>query len=301
MLALYEFLPFFVLWACYDLRDVEKPLTLTIVIPAYNEESYLKQCLEAISRQTVMPDEVIVVDNNSTDKTAAIARSFPFVRVMIEKRQGLYHSRQTGMEAATTDIIARIDADTVVDSHWVETIKEAFTDPAVQALSGPVGYHDMPFPDFVKKVEDLCLRLARVGQYEFLMGANMALRQSAWQLVSDNLCNEPFLFEDIDIAIHLGEYGISPSYLPTMSATVSSRRFADKPADFLHYIGGHTRTLEYHEQDTPAGAHFAEGIFALVYLGIKPFHMIYDPTLRRPSLNYLLTKTEARPDPMSAE
>ncbi len=279
-----------------------KPLTLAIVIPAYNEESYLKQCLTAISRQTVAADEVIVVDNNSADKTVEIAKSFPFVRLISEKQQGLYFSRQTGMNAAKSDVIARIDADTFVDEHWVEAIKEAFADKAVQAATGPVGYHDMPLPDFTQKAEDMCLRLAnRLGQYDFMMGANMVVRRSAWRLIRDELCNERFLFEDIDMVIHLSDYNIRPVYLPNMSAQMSSRRFADKPVDFMRYIGGHTRTLEYHNRETPAGAHFAEGIFTAVYVAIKPLHMVFDPVLRRPSLAYLFNRAEARPDPMAVD
>lgn len=276
-------------------------LTLSIVIPAYNEESYLESCLTAIAKQTVLPDEVIVVDNNSTDKTTQIASAFPFVKLLSEPQQGLFFSRQTGMDAATSDVIARIDADTVVDRHWVAAIKKSFQDPTVQGLTGPVGYHDMPLPDFSQKVEDLCLRMARAGQYDFMMGANMALRKSAWQLVRKNLCNEPFLFEDIDIVIHLREHNVRPSYSPAMSAQVSSRRVADKPADFMRYIGGHTRTHEHHNRQTPAGVHFAEGVFSLLYLGVKPLHMMFDPTTRRPSLSYFLSGSAPRPDPMSVK
>lgn len=278
---------------------MSKALTLSIIIPAYNEESYLAACLQAIAIQTELPDQVIVVDNNSTDKTVAVARTFPFVTLLTEKKQGLYFSRQAGMDGATGDIIARIDADTVVDAHWVEAIKAAFVDKKVQAVSGPVGYHDMPMPAFTKRAEDLCLRVARAGQYDFMMGANMALRQSAWQLIKNELCNQPFLFEDIDMVMHLRAHGMRPDYIPDMSATVSSRRFEDNPKDFMRYIGGHTRTHEYHNQSTPVGVHFAEAAFLLTYLGIKPLHMTYDPELRRPTLAYLRKKQIARPDPMA--
>jgi len=273
--------------------------TLSIVIPAYNEETYLNACLDAIAGQTVTPDEVIVVDNNSSDRTAEIARSYSFVTVIKESRQGLYFSRQVGLDSASGDILCRIDADTIIDEHWVEVIKQAFNNPATEAISGPVGYHDMPFSRLSLKGEDLCLRIARRGKYEFLMGANMAIRRRAWELVRGELCNEPFLFEDIDIAMHLRGHDIFPVYLPAMSATVSSRRFEDRPKDFMRYIGGHSRTFEHHAYETPAGVHFAEGIFALVYLGTKPLHMAYDPELKRPSLTYLLQKRTARPDPMS--
>ena len=89
-------------------------------------------------------------------------------------------------------------------------------------------------------------------------------------------------------------------YLPSMSATVSSRRFADKPLDFLRYIKGHSRTHEHHEFKKPIGVRFAEGVFTLVYLGIKPLHLVFDPATRRPSLSYMLQRPSRRPDPMAA-
>lgn len=278
-----------------------KSLTLTIVIPVYNEESYLKSCLEAIANQSMQPDEVIVVNNNSSDNTAEIARKFSFVTLITETKQGLYHARQTGMDNAKSEVLARIDADTVVDKKWVENIKSAFSNPRVNGLTGPVGYYDMPFPGFTQKSEDFFLRLARAGQYDFMMGANMAVRKSAWKLIRTNLCNEPYLFEDIDIVMHLREQKIRPDYFPNVRANVSARRFEDNFADFMRYIGGHTRTHEHHNQKTPLGVHFAEGAFALAYIGFKPFHMMYDPKIKRPSLKYLMTRKQARPDPMTTK
>lgn len=277
-----------------------KTLTLTIVIPAYNEESYLKSCLEAIAQQTVRPDEVIVVDNNSTDKTADIARSFAFVRLIHEKRQGLYYSRQTGMNAAKSNIIARIDADTMVEPRWVAAIKDAFKNPATQAASGPVGYHDTPFPNLSLNVTDSFLRTARRGNYHFLMGANMVLSRSAWMLIRGELCNRPDIFEDIDIAIHLSQYGIEPRYLLGMEAMVSCRRVADKPKDFIRYMGGHSRTFAHHGIKKPA-AYFAKSSYVLFYFGFKLPHMMYDPAQQRFSLSYFLQKSEARPDPMAVD
>src|SRR5688572_3020117 len=95
--------------------------TVSIVIPAYNEENHLRLCLEAVARQTVKPLEVIVVDNNSTDATAAIARSFPFVTLLSEKRQGPQPARDRGYNAAHGEIIGRLDADSIVALDWVES------------------------------------------------------------------------------------------------------------------------------------------------------------------------------------
>ena len=62
---------------------VSKNFSLSIIIPVYNEESHLRQCLDAIAKQIEKPDEVIVVDNNSTDETVQIAKSFSFVKVLV--------------------------------------------------------------------------------------------------------------------------------------------------------------------------------------------------------------------------
>ncbi len=105
---------------------MQTPLSLSLVIPAYNEERHLAACLDAVSRQAVMPSEVIVVDNNSTDRTAEIARSYPFVRVVQEPRQGIVFARNAGFDAARGDIIGRIDADTIIPSDWTKHVLAFF-------------------------------------------------------------------------------------------------------------------------------------------------------------------------------
>src|ERR1700722_13666836 len=96
-----------------------KQVKLSIVVIAYNEEEYLRQCLEAIKQQLYPPEEVIVVNNNSTDKTVKIAQSFPFVKLIHEKEQGMIPARNAGFDAAKGDLLARIDADTRPPVDWV--------------------------------------------------------------------------------------------------------------------------------------------------------------------------------------
>ena len=70
-------------------------MRLSVVIPAFNEELVLRRCLDSLAvQQTSYPYEVIVVDNNSSDATAAIAGSYPFVRVVHERRRGVAPARQ---------------------------------------------------------------------------------------------------------------------------------------------------------------------------------------------------------------
>src|SRR5579883_2638923 len=125
-------------------KAVASRLHISLVIPAYNEEQYLGACLDAVAAQTVMPDEVIVVNNNSTDRTVEIAKEYPFVTLLHEKRPGLRFTRNTGMDAATGDVIGRIDADTTLSPGWCEELHKLFADSAVHAATGSAYYYDMP-------------------------------------------------------------------------------------------------------------------------------------------------------------
>jgi glycosyltransferase involved in cell wall biosynthesis len=281
--------------------ELMKKLKLSLVIPAYNEEAYIDNCLAAIAAQSEKPDEVIVVDNNSTDKTVEIAQKYLFVRVISEQQQGLFYSRNRGMNEATGDILGRIDADTLLGKNWVKNVKQLFSKDYVHAATGPLSYHDMPLEPLGFLLDDSSRRIARLGGYQFIAGANMAISKNAWDKVKSSLCNEPFLFEDIDIVQHLKEVGIEPVYAPGMKASMSARRYADKPQDFVKYIGGHSRTHRFHNQPVPVGARWAEGMFSLGYIVLKPLHLTYDPALKRPSLAYALKRGKARPDPMTAK
>src|SRR5689334_10679087 len=100
----------------------------SIVIPVYNEAAQLGACLRAIAQQTVKPLEVIVVDNNSTDGTRAVAEAYDFVTVLEEPRQGVVHARSRGFDAARGDIIARIDADSILPADWLANVETVFGD-----------------------------------------------------------------------------------------------------------------------------------------------------------------------------
>lgn len=95
---------------------------VSVVIPAHNEEEYIRDCLESITRQTYPSHllEIIVVDNNSNDRTRKIASEFGVT--VLEKSDGLVGSvRNFGVEHSTGEILVFLDADCVVPYNWVET------------------------------------------------------------------------------------------------------------------------------------------------------------------------------------
>ena len=86
--------------------------TISVVIPCYNDAQLLRRCLASFAAQIVPADEVIVVDNGSTDDSAAVAWAAG-VRVVHEPRRGITWATRTGFDSATGDVLFRTDADVV--------------------------------------------------------------------------------------------------------------------------------------------------------------------------------------------
>jgi glycosyltransferase involved in cell wall biosynthesis len=193
-------------------------MKLSVVIPAYNEEALLRRCLTSIMEQveqTGIEAEIIVVNNASTDRTAAIAASFAGVRVVDEPRKGLVRARQTGFVAATGDLIANLDADTRLLPGWIAQVYARFQrDPRLVALSGPCIYDDLSVP--VRVAVRLFYSLA-YGSYLFtrfvlnrssmLQGGNYVIRRDALCAIGGYNTALEFYGEDTDVAYRLHRVG----------------------------------------------------------------------------------------------
>ena len=91
------------------MAPAEAKFKLSVVVCVRNEESRLRACLETVFQNH--PDEVILVDGNSSDGTVAIARSFPGIQIIETRKSNLTRDRQIGIDAAKNEHIAMIDAD----------------------------------------------------------------------------------------------------------------------------------------------------------------------------------------------
>ncbi len=110
-------------------------MTISVVIPAYNEERYLPKTLESFKHLDRIPDEVIVVDGASTDKTPAVARTHG-AKVIIVKHSTIGYARQKGLLFSKGDIVAFTDADTIVPRDWLSKIEETLSEPRVVGVFG---------------------------------------------------------------------------------------------------------------------------------------------------------------------
>jgi glycosyltransferase involved in cell wall biosynthesis len=118
-------------------------LKVSVIVCAHNEARYLAACLHSLLAQTRPPDEILVIDNASTDETRAVAEQIPQVRVVDEPRKGLVVAREAARSAVSGDILVYLDADCRAPLTWLERIERRFARaPSLVALCGPYRYYD---------------------------------------------------------------------------------------------------------------------------------------------------------------
>jgi glycosyltransferase involved in cell wall biosynthesis len=197
-------------------------VTVSVVVPARNEEEFIGPCLESILAQQTRPHEIIVVNNGSKDRTAEIACGYEGVRVIDQPTPGLHIARQTGLEAATGEVVANTDADCIVQPGWIAAIARAFQDPEVVEVYGTLEFYDAPWFDRVLSRYGYPLLVAlthRLGQPN-TAGGNHAVRRSVALEVGGY--DVPF-GEDLRLMLKLKQRG-KIVYLPEARVLTSGRR-----------------------------------------------------------------------------
>lgn len=117
-------------------------VTFSVIVCAFNEEQLLPGCLHSLLQQSFPPYEIIVINNASTDRTAAVA-SIPGIRVVDEPRKGLVVARETGRQVSTGDVLVYVDADCRAPREWLELVSREFTGPhPPAAVTGPYRFYD---------------------------------------------------------------------------------------------------------------------------------------------------------------
>ena len=189
-------------------------MKISVVIPARNEDRMIDACLKALEDQTVSAAEIIIVDNNSTDDTARRALKHPGVVVIAEPRLGISYGRNAGFDRATGDIIARIDADTVVTPGWIAEITRYFEGhESVVAITGPASFYDVPrrwrgLVDWLF-IDSFYWITRRSTGGETLFGSNCAVRRLAWEKIRSEVCmDDANMHEDIDLGQHVQRVGL---------------------------------------------------------------------------------------------
>lgn len=205
---------------------------VSLIIPAYNEEKYISDCLTyALKNSAGKFLEVIVIDNASTDMTNSIASRYEHVRVVREERKGLTSARQRGFLEAKGDVLAFIDADTLMPDGWADrVIAEFHRDNTLSCLSGPYIYYDSPkLEQFLAKW--FYWRLLAMPMYFVLgymaVGGNFAIRRSVIEKMGGFDTSIEFYGEDTDIARRAHKFG-KVKFMLSLAMPTSARRLNDE-------------------------------------------------------------------------
>ncbi len=181
---------------------------ISVVIPTFNEEENIAQCLVSLSHQTVPRSEyeIIVVDGGSKDATCEIAKKYAD-NVFTQTSRKVGGARNDGVKAAKGDVIATTDADCILPPHWIKQISEDFKNPAIAQVYGPVYPIEEGFGNLVSLF--LANSFSRIGYYSktfyYTLGCNTAFRKDAFEAAGMYRCIDAG--DDLEIAMRLKEHG----------------------------------------------------------------------------------------------
>ncbi len=204
--------------------------TVSVVIPAYNEEHIISACLQSLSfQETTEPFEVIVVDNKSTDKTAEVARGFSElldIRVIREEQQGRGAARKAGFAAARGEFILSTDADATVPTDWIATLSGVLrSQPDAVAVTGPAKIMDCsPFKNWLLTgLFSVYIRIdMTLKGYTCMNGFNFAVRKSVYEKVGGFDARNDAQ-EDMELTLRIKNAGRIA--LVKVGPVISGRRF----------------------------------------------------------------------------
>jgi hypothetical protein len=191
-------------------RDVQ----LSFVIPVRNDASRLARCLASINAAAAdIPCEVIVLDHDSSDASAAVARASG-ARVLPGRGHNVAALRNAGTTEATASLLAFVDADHLLDREWVQAAIAAFSQPSIGAAGAPC--HAPAEGTWVQRTYDALRRHPEHQEPAEWFGAgNMVVRRSAFDQA--NGFDETLeTCEDVDLCFRLRAAGWTLLNVPSM-------------------------------------------------------------------------------------
>jgi glycosyltransferase involved in cell wall biosynthesis len=200
----------------YQTPPYGKNLSVTIAIPCYNAENFLGNLLDSLFRQTRLADEILVINDGSTDATRQIAQGYEIVLFDHKENLGLAHARNTALWNAKGDIIVFLDADTLLQPGSLENILLEYNDPETIAVGGQELF--TPSSTKVNLWRNLFWRQThgqkRITNAWMLMGLCCSYRRKA--LINLDGFNVDYKTngEDVDMGIRLFKAGSRQIYEP---------------------------------------------------------------------------------------
>ena len=189
---------------------------ISVVVCTYNGSRTIRDCLDGLGRLAYPDYEVIVVDDGSTDAAGAIAGGYD-VRLIQTANRGLANARNTGLEAATGEIVAYIDDDAHPDPHWLTYLAATFLSTSHAGVGGPniAPPGDGPIAECVARAPGGPVHvLVTDREAEHIPGCNMAFRRSCLEAIGGFDPQFRTAGDDVDVCWRLQERGWTLGFHP---------------------------------------------------------------------------------------
>lgn len=195
-------------------------MEITLYIPCYNAEKYIKHTLDAVLGQTLMPSEILVIDDGSTDQSVNILKQYPVKLIKHDTNRGLAAARNTALQHAQFEYLASIDADVAPDKNWLYYLLDALKTDDVVGAGGRLIEKFQQTPADKWRALHMCQDLgnqARVISWpekQYLAGFGSIFKKKALESVGGYNNIYRTNYEDADMGYRLLKAGYSIAYEP---------------------------------------------------------------------------------------
>jgi glycosyltransferase involved in cell wall biosynthesis len=191
-------------------------MRVSVAVPCYNGAKYLGSTIESLLQQSRPADEVLVIDDGSTDGSAEIARRYPVQVVFHGQNHGLATARNTAVKVAQGDILAFIDVDASADRDWLAHLIQPYEDESVHGVGG------QGLEINIQSLADRWRQLHATQSHgesprqsvDFLYGLNMSFRLYVLRQTGGFCTDLRTNAEDMDIGYRLNDAGFRLDYRP---------------------------------------------------------------------------------------
>lgn len=193
---------------------------VSLYIPCYNAENSIEECLDSVINQSYAIDEIIIIDDGSTDKTIKIANTYPVRIICHKENRGLAACRNTALKEAKNDFVASLDADCLASPQWLRLLMQCFISDDIAGVGGMlIERYNLTAADKWRSTHMPQHWGAEfIENPPFLYGSNNVFRKEAIEKVgfySEKCRNN---YEDVEISTRLYNCGFKFIYNPKASA-----------------------------------------------------------------------------------
>ncbi len=257
-------------------------LTVSVVVPAYNEQELIAKCIGTLLKELSDKDELIIVNNNSTDGTVRIVESYcnkdSRVKLVHEKNQGTMFARKTGFDMSKGELLSTVDADTQVLEGWRQNMVTALADDDVDAVSS-YGHlatnHLEKFNSALANIILFRILPLLLGVPGFLFGSSMMIKRDVWEVIGKEVRLNKYIWDDYEITLLVNKHGKKIKTIKQRLFRFSTRRSLDSPKQLFDYAKNGRQTLRHYSKVRAAVLNVLIFItIGLVIILLKPVNVV---------------------------